>query len=425
MTFRIEGARSTADWRSDTLGNAVEVNPQRELVRGKEYPFIPMEALSTDSPNVAFIQRRVWDHSSGSRFQNGDVLLARITPSAENGKTALVNLQDKVGFGSTEFIVLSPKKGGIEDSEFLYHLVKFDRIRKQAIQRMTGSTGRQRIPPEALDDILSPIPPVPEQQSIASILSTVDDVIQKTDEIIATTQRLKKGLMQQLLTRGIGHTKFKKTEFGQIPESWDVLRISQLSEVGRPAVKTGPFGTQLKTEHFTSSGVPVINISALGEGRIEKEGLFFVSKEKANELSDYTVRPGDLVFSRVADVGRSIVIASEAEGWIISSNLFRISVDLTRFHPFFLMYSIVGSPVLTRQIVQQTANAGRQIVNSAVLESLVFPIPPFEEQGRIAERISTIQHKIESETQIGHRLRALRKGLRQILLTGKVRVKVN
>jgi len=188
------------DWRFDAFGNAVEVNPRRKLVQGKEYSFIPMEALSTDSPNVTFIQRRVWDRSSGSKFQNGDVLLARITPSAENGKTALVNLPDALGFGSTEFIVLSPKKGGIEDSQFLYYLVKFERIRNQAIQRMTGSTGRQRIPPEALDDILCPVPPVAEQRRIASILSTVDDAIQKIDEKKRSLERLKKGLMQVLLT---------------------------------------------------------------------------------------------------------------------------------------------------------------------------------------------------------------------------------
>src|SRR5437870_4307702 len=112
MGVSTQDASARIDWRFETVGNAVEVNARRKLVQGKEYTFVPMEALSTDSPNLLFVQRRVWDQSSGSKFQNGDVLFARITPSAENGKTALVNLPDSVGFGSTEFIVLSPKKGG-------------------------------------------------------------------------------------------------------------------------------------------------------------------------------------------------------------------------------------------------------------------------------------------------------------------------
>ena len=135
--------------------------------------------------------------------------------------------------------------------------------------------------------------------------------------------------MQQLLTRGIGHTRFKPTDIGEIPEEWEILKISQMGERDRPAVKTGPFGTQLKTEHFRLSGVPVLNIASLGEGKIEKKGLFYISEEKARELNEYKVKSGDLVFSRVADVGRSIVIPPEAEDWIISSNLFRISAPAT------------------------------------------------------------------------------------------------
>ena len=72
------------------------------------------------------------------------------------------------------------------------------------------------------------IPPLPEQQKIASILSNVDNLIQKTDQIIEQTQRLKKGLMQKLLTKGIGHTKFKKTDLGEIPEEWPIVKLKDI-----------------------------------------------------------------------------------------------------------------------------------------------------------------------------------------------------
>jgi type I restriction enzyme S subunit len=84
---------------------------------------------------------------------------------------------------------------------------------------------------EDLETISFPLPPHPEQKKIAEILTTLDEAIEKTSQIIEKTKEAKKGLMQRLFTRGIGHKKFKKTEIGEIPEEWDVRKIEEIGEV--------------------------------------------------------------------------------------------------------------------------------------------------------------------------------------------------
>jgi type I restriction enzyme S subunit len=269
------------------------------------------------------------------------------------------------------------------------------------------------------------LPPLPEQRKIAAILSSVDDAIEKTQAVIEQVQVVKKGLMQELLTRGLPgrHTKFKQTEIGEVPEEWEVLRLQALGKGdGRPVLRTGPFGSSLKTEHFTDRGTPVLNIQCLGEGEILEDGLFYVDDQKAQELTEYRVAEGDLVFSRVADVGRSVVIPREAEGWIISSNLMRISPNPNVVDPHFLMYSIVGSGAVVRQIEGVTAKGGRAVVSSLILNGLVFPIPALEEQRVIASSLQAVEQRVRTERFHTQRLAGVKSALMSVLLTGEVRV---
>jgi type I restriction enzyme S subunit len=406
------------EWRVTVLSDAAQVNPSRPLVVGREYPFIPMDALTTDSPRVIYTLRRVWNRSSGSRFQNGDVLLARITPSAENGKTALVDfLRDGGrGFGSTEFLVLGPENGGIEDSKFLYYLIKFDKIRNQAIQRMTGSTGRQRIPPDAFNDIQCPVPPVPEQRKISSTLSAVDDAIQKTNEIVAKTQQLKKGLMQQLLTKGIGHTKFKQTEVGEIPEEWHLLPCERAcTEITVGVVSSA-------TPYYVEKGVPFLRSQNIKENSIDTTDLRFISEEFNQSHRKSILRQGDVVTVRTGEPGTSCVVPREYDG----SNCFsliisRPSKDLL---PQYLSYYI-NSQYARRFIASREAGGVQHNFNVSFMKKLPVPVGSLAEQERIVFNLSVVDDKLLKESRRKEHLELLKKGLMQALLTGRVRVKVS
>ena len=146
-----------AGWGWAPLGEAIDVNPPRRLRRGDVAAHVEMAALPASGSQIGAWTRRAF--TSGSRFTRGDTLLARITPSLENGKTALVDFlgEGETGWGSTEFIVLRPKPPW--PPEFGYALARQPGFRDYAISNMTGTSGRQRVPAEAVGRYMLTVPP--------------------------------------------------------------------------------------------------------------------------------------------------------------------------------------------------------------------------------------------------------------------------
>lgn len=144
-------------WTAQRLRDAIEVNPRRTLKGGTIAPYLDMKNLPTQGHSAEEVIGR--EFSSGTKFQNGDTLLARITPCLENGKTGYVDfLEDgQVGWGSTEYIVLAPKPP--LPPQFGYLLARSDALRSHAIQNMTGTSGRQRVPSESFNTFWLAVPP--------------------------------------------------------------------------------------------------------------------------------------------------------------------------------------------------------------------------------------------------------------------------
>lgn len=145
------------EWMAKTLPEAIEVNPRRTLKAGTVAPYLDMKNLPTQGHSAGGVIDR--EFTSGTKFQNGDTLLARITPCLENGKTGFVDfLEDgQIGWGSTEYIVFAPKPP--LPPQFGYLLARSDVLRSHAIQNMTGTSGRQRVPSECFNTFLLAVPP--------------------------------------------------------------------------------------------------------------------------------------------------------------------------------------------------------------------------------------------------------------------------
>ena len=166
-------------WRTVQLGEAIEVNPRRDLPQGAEAPFVAMADMLEHHRLLPPLETREFK-GGGSRFRNGDTLLARITPCLENGKTARVSglSEGETGHGSTEFIVLSARED-VTDSQFIYYVARSPHFRSYAIGQMTGTSGRQRVPIDAVKSFVMPLPPLPEQRFIAGVLGALDDKIEQ------------------------------------------------------------------------------------------------------------------------------------------------------------------------------------------------------------------------------------------------------
>lgn len=143
-------------WQIVPLDQVVEINPRRQLAKGQVAPYLDMQNMPTEGHRAKFWTNRAF--GSGTKFMNGDTLVARITPCLENGKTAFVDfLEDgQVGWGSTEYIVFRPKPP--LPLEFGYYLARNNQFRNFAIQRMSGSSGRQRVPAECFSHYLIALP---------------------------------------------------------------------------------------------------------------------------------------------------------------------------------------------------------------------------------------------------------------------------
>jgi type I restriction enzyme S subunit len=151
-----------AGWKPVSLSDAIDVNPTRSLRRGETAPYLDMANMPTRGHSPETVIGRSF--GSGMRFMNGDTLVARITPCLENGKTAYVDFleEGQVGWGSTEYIVLRPKAP--LPPEFAYCLARSEEFRDYAIQNMTGTSGRQRVPSDAIArlPLVSPTDPIAE-----------------------------------------------------------------------------------------------------------------------------------------------------------------------------------------------------------------------------------------------------------------------
>ena len=325
------------------------------------------------------------------------------------------------GLCSTDILPLFGENG--LDTKYLAQLAQWHPLQRHAVATSSG-TKMPRTSWKQLGEFIFSLPPVPEQRKISAILSSVDDAIEKTQAVIDQVQVVKRGLMQELLTRGLPgrHTRFKQTEIGEIPAEWEVIAIGELGNNSRNAVRTGPFGSSMKTKDFRSSGVPVITIQSLGEGELYEPGLFFTSKEKADELSEYSVAEGDLVFSRVADIGRSLAVDSRLSGWLISPNLIRIRPDRQKVDAFFMMYAITLAKGVLHQILRISGKAGRPVVSSSILRRLCIPLPEIGEQLKIARVGKGLESRIRTEMAKMDLLKELKSALMSVLLTGELRV---
>ena len=173
---------SSSSWEIFKLGDAVNFNPRESIPKKQKAKKIAMEKIK---PFTRFItEYEVAEFSGGSKFRNGDTLLARITPCLENGKTSQVTIldDDEVGFGSTEYIVLR-EKAGLTYKDFIYYLSISPKFRDIAIKSMVGTSGRQRVQQDVLESIEISLPPISEQKIIADTLSCLDDKIEQNRKI--------------------------------------------------------------------------------------------------------------------------------------------------------------------------------------------------------------------------------------------------
>ncbi len=189
-------------WGVKAIGDksVCQINPNYKYKKKEMYDFVPMEAVKEDFGGLDFVEKQIIDNGSYTRFKAGDILFAKITPCSENGKVAYIdNIDSEIGFASTEFIVFHPTEN--VNGRFIYLILSSGNVHRLAISLMEGTTGRQRIPWKIFRNrIFVPMPDKEEQTEIVNIILAFDKQIKENNNKIAVLEKLKKSLMQNLLT---------------------------------------------------------------------------------------------------------------------------------------------------------------------------------------------------------------------------------
>lgn len=231
-----------SDWRTVRLDEVIDVNPRRALAHGTAAPFVAMTDMPENHRQLPALDTREYK-GGGSRFRNGDTLLARITPCLENGKTARVSrlAEGEIGHGSTEFIVLAAREN-VTDSRFIYYIARSPQFRSYAISQMTGTSGRQRVPIDAIKSFVMALPPPAEQHTIAGILGAFDDKVEQNRQTAQALERLARAIFrawfvdfEPVKAKAAGAVSFPSmpqhifdalpvrfvdSEIGPVPEGW-------------------------------------------------------------------------------------------------------------------------------------------------------------------------------------------------------------
>ena len=411
----------SSPWPRMPFSEAVEVNPRRLVARGTLAPFVDMATLPAETRGVRPCRVRSVG-GGGSRFTNGDTLFARITPCTENGKTGLVDCLStgEVATGSTEFIVLGPRPN-VTLPRFVYYLAKNPAFRSFAISRMRGTSGRQRVPVNVFDDFEVGVPRLPEQRKIAAILSSVDAAIEKTQAVIDQVQVVKRGLMQELFTRGLPgrHTRFKQTEIGEIPDCWQVVVLDEVLE----GIEAG-WSPTCEGRPAELSEWGVLKVSSISSGHYRQ----YENKALADGMEprpQIEVKEGDVLVARasgvLALVGRSALVHRTRRKLMLSDKTLRVQAKETVMRSVFLRLLLEDSRV-RQQVLLRTTGSHMRNISQRALRRVPIPVPPLEEQKRIEMLEVHTNTRLDEDRKSLRQLEALRTALMSVLLTGELRV---
>tara|TARA_Y100000296_G_scaffold86990_1_gene129114 strand:+ start:2282 stop:3568 length:1287 start_codon:yes stop_codon:yes gene_type:complete len=273
-----------------------------------------------------------------------------------------------------------------------------------------------------------------EQKNIANILLTLDEAIERTEQLIEKYQQIKAGLMHDLFTRGIGADGklrpprdqapelYWESPIGWIPKDWECIKLEDLLDKVPNNLRSGPFGSALLKAELVEDGIPFLGIDNIYIEKFDDDFRRFVSERKFNELSKYAVRKGDVIITIMGTVGRAAVVPSSVERALSSKHLWTMTFDGNRVIPELICWQLNFSSWVKSWFRRETQGGIMDAIQSKTLRALRLPVPCFDEQKRIHERYVYLTSKLRQEELLVEKLRKQKSGLMHDLLTGNVSV---
>jgi len=350
---------------------------------------------------------------NGVKLETGDVVFADASEDYEGiGKSVSIINYDNKPFVAGLHTIVGKDRNNLLDEHYKRYCFSTKNIRKQFRVLATG-TSVYGISRENIKKIKFLIPPLKEQQKIAEILSTIDTQIDDTDKLIEKTKELKKGLMQRLLTKGIGHTEFKITEVGEIPVEWEVKSLKDISNIKRGASPRPIKDTRWFSEEKSIGWIRISDVTA--SSKYLTNTMQYLSDEGIKKSRP--VKVNDLIMSICATVGKPIIMKMNAcihDGFVLLDE-----INTKKYEKEFLYYVLQKYENDFKSMGQMGTQSN---LNTELVGGLIIGVPALKEQQKIAYIFSSVDSQIEEYENKKSKLEELKKGLMQQLLTGKIRV---
>lgn len=295
-------------------------------------------------------------------------------------------------------------------------IVLNSRILQNQINRFTGKATQPKLALFRIEKLKIPVPGEKEQQKIVEILGTMDEAIEKVDKAIEKTEQLKKGLMQELLTKGIGHKEFKDSKIGRIPKEWELKKLKDISTKITDGSHYSP--KEDKEGQYLIATVANIKNNQIDIGSCKK-----INEKDYKKLVQNGCKPklGEVLFSKDGTVGLTFSFSQDIDLVVLSS--IAIIRPKENLDSKYCSYALRSSAVFS-QIIGSKRGTGLRRIILQDLKRVKIPFPSLQEQQKIVEILSTVDKKIDLEKKRKVKLERLKKGLMQDLLTGKKRVKI-
>ncbi|MFA6331422.1 MAG: restriction endonuclease subunit S [Methanoregula sp.] len=408
-------AKMPEGWDIASLCEVVDINPEsRDPTQNpiEKFSYIDIDAVENGSGKIGIVKVLSGkDAPSRARrvVRTDDVIMSEVRPYLKAFALVPKKLNNQIC--STGFAVLRSK--GTVDPKYLLNTLFLNEVIDQCNRMMVGAQ-YPALNDSQVKKIQIQIPPLPEQRHIASILTTVDDAIQRSQQAAAETERLKAGVMHELMTKGIGHTEFREDPiFGRVPKEWAVKKLGEISDI-----VSG--GTPSRTEKkFWNGNIPWIktgeinyNIINSTEEKITQAGL---ENSAARIIPKGTLLMA--LYGQGVTRGRVAITGIEATiNQACAAIMFKENVYMK-----FIFYFLSGQYESMRSL---SGGSNQNNLNIPLIKSVPLSIPPLAEQQQIATILSTIDRKLTLQRQRTVHYERLKQGLMNELLTGKRRVMV-
>src|SRR3990170_653698 len=399
-------------WKLTTIGEVADINRRnpylRELPDNLNVTFVPMAAVDAFSGMIAAPRiRSLGEVRKGfTPFSDGDVIFAKITPSMENGKAAVAkDLKNGLGFGSTEFHVISAKEGLL--STYIYYFIRQESFRRDAKANFAGTAGQLRVPSSFIGNYPFPLPPLTEQERIVArieeLFTQLEAGVAGLKRIQAALKRYKASVLKaacegrlvpqdpndepaEELLRRLGKKPLEPNDMPELPEGWCWATVGDLA-------RNIQYG-YTESAREESVGPKFLRITDIQYGRVNWDSVPYC-KISDQEIDKYILKPGDIVFARTgATTGKSYLI-TDCPKTVFASYLIRLRLPETIDAKYFALF--LDSPIYWAQIMTVRKGSAQPGVNATILATLTVPLPPLTEQRRI---VAEVERRLSVEAQV-------------------------